>query len=88
VRLVILQGIVRPKHLYTRSHYVTTVESRGNIFVKCSQFKAYADDVVIMGRRMQDVEDVFTSLVEQTNQIGIEINKKNTIFKSITKALP
>jgi hypothetical protein len=27
---------------------------------------AYADDVIIMGRRLQDVEEVFTSLVEQT----------------------
>jgi hypothetical protein len=29
---------------------------------------AYTDDVVIMGRRLQDVE-VFTSLVEQTNKM-------------------
>ena len=31
---------------------------------------AYGDDVVIMGSRLQDVEEVFTSLVEQTNKIG------------------
>jgi len=31
------------------------VESRGTIFHKCSQIKAYANDVIIMGRRLQDV---------------------------------
>jgi hypothetical protein len=80
VRPVIFHGTVRPKHFYTHSHYVTTVESRETIFVKCSQIKAYADDVVIMGRRMQDAEKVFTPLVEQTNQIGIEINLKKHNF--------
>jgi sorting nexin-29 len=42
------------------------VETQGTIFDKCSQIMAYADVVVIMGRRLQDVEGVFTSLVEQT----------------------
>ena len=37
---------------------------------------AYADDVIIMGRRWQDVKEVFTSLVEQTNKKGLEVNKK------------
>jgi len=36
------------------------VETRGTIFDRCSQITAYADDVVIMGRRLQDVEEVFT----------------------------
>jgi hypothetical protein len=77
VRPVTCQGLVRPTHLYTRSHYVTTVESRGTVFDKCSQITAYADDVVIMGRELQDVEEVFTSLIEQTNKMGIEINEKH-----------
>jgi len=63
-RPVICQGLVHPTHHYTRSNYVTTVESRGTIFDKCSQIMTYADDVVIMGRRLQDVEEVFTSLIE------------------------
>ena len=29
-----------------------------------------------MRRRLQDVREVFTSLVEQTNKVGLEINKK------------
>jgi len=36
----------------------------------------YADDVIIMERRLQDVEEVFTLLVEQTNSMGLEINEK------------
>jgi len=44
---------------------------------------AYADDVVIMERRLQDVEDVFVSSVEQTNKMGLEINEKRTTFMII-----
>jgi hypothetical protein len=40
---------------------------------------AYADDVVIMGRRLKDVEEVFTSLVEQTNKMGLE-NSNSSIM--------
>jgi len=46
---------------------------------------AYADDVIIMGRRWQDVKEVLTSLVEQTNKKELEVNKKKLC--SITKAL-
>jgi hypothetical protein len=37
---------------------------------------AYADDVVIMGRRLLDVEEVLTSLVKQTSKMGLELNLK------------
>ena len=47
------------------------VETRGTIFDKRSQIMAHADDVVVMGRRLQDVEEVFTSLVKQTNRMGL-----------------
>jgi hypothetical protein len=40
---------------------------------------AYADDVIIMGR-LRGVEDVFMSMVKQTNKIGLEINEKRTKF--------
>jgi hypothetical protein len=29
-----------------------------------------------MGRRLQDVEELFTSLAEHTNKMGLEINEK------------
>jgi hypothetical protein len=63
-------------------------QQRELFFDKCSQIMAYADDVVIMGRRLQDVKEVFTSLMEQANKMGLEINeKKDKIYDSITKAL-
>jgi Reverse transcriptase (RNA-dependent DNA polymerase). len=52
------------------------VETRGTILDKCSQIMAYADDFVIMGRRFQDVKQVFTSLIKQANKMGLEINEK------------
>jgi sorting nexin-29 len=39
------------------------VETWRTIFDKGSQIMAYVDDVIIMGRILQDVEEVFTSLV-------------------------
>ena len=48
---------------------------------------AYADDVVIMRRRSQDVTGVFTALVEQTYK-GIRNKwKKGKMCDSITKVL-
>ena len=41
---------------------------------------AYTDDVGIMGRRLQDVEEVFTSLVEETNKMGLEEKENKTKF--------
>jgi len=51
------------------------VETWRTMFDKYSQIMAFAD-VVILGRRLKDVEEVFKSLVEQTNKIVLEINKK------------
>ena len=47
------------------------VETWGTISDKGSQITAYVDDVIVMGRRLQDVEEVFTSLVKQTNKMGL-----------------
>jgi sorting nexin-29 len=38
-------------------------ETLGIIFDKCSQIKAYPNDVVIMGGRLKDVEEVLVLLV-------------------------
>jgi len=51
------------------------VENLGTTFDKYRQIIAYADDIVIMGKRLQDVEEVFASLVKKTGKIGTEINK-------------
>ena len=45
---------------------------------------AYADNVVIMGRRLQDVEAVFMSPVEKTSKMGLEINEKRTTFMIVS----
>jgi hypothetical protein len=39
---------------------------------------AYAEGVVIVGKRLQDAEEVLTSLMEKTNKMGLEINEKKT----------
>ena len=46
---------------------------------------AYADDVVIMGRVLQDVEEVLTSLVELTDKMRLKINDKKTKFMIVSQ---
>jgi len=46
---------------------------------------AYADDVVIMGGILQDVEELFTSLVELTNKMRFEINDIKTKFMLVSQ---
>ena len=46
---------------------------------------AYSDDVVIIGSRQQDVEEVFTSVVTQTNKMGLEINERKTKFMLVSR---
>ena len=40
---------------------------------------ANADDVLIMGKSLQDVKEVFTSMVEQINGMGLQLNKKDNL---------
>jgi hypothetical protein len=42
--------------------------------------------MVIIGRRLQDVEEVFISLVKQTNKMGLEIKKKTTYMIVLQKS--
>jgi sorting nexin-29 len=56
------------------------VRTHGTIFDRSSQILAHADDVVIMGRRLQDVKEDFTSLDQQTNNMGLETNEKKTFM--------
>jgi len=61
----------------------SNAEKWGTIFAKRSQIMAYVGDVLIMGGRFQDVA-VFTSLVKQTNKMGLEINGKKTKFMIVS----
>jgi hypothetical protein len=52
------------------------VETLGTIYDKCSPIMAYADEVVILGRRLQDIKEVSIMLVKPINRIALR-NKKN-----------
>jgi hypothetical protein len=45
---------------------------------------ALIDNVVIMGRRLHEVKEVFTSLVKQTNKMGSKMNGKKKKTKYMT----
>ncbi|KAJ4442528.1 hypothetical protein ANN_04115 [Periplaneta americana] len=45
----------------------------------------YADDVIITGRRIQDVEEALIALDKETQKLGFKINTKKSKFMSVTK---
>ena len=58
---------------------ISKKESRWNVVDKCSQIVAYADGVVIMGRRLKVAKEVFISLFGQTNKMGFLIYDTITV---------
>jgi Reverse transcriptase (RNA-dependent DNA polymerase). len=45
---------------------------------------AHADDLVIMSRRVQDVEETLVALTNQTKRFELEINEQKTkIYEAI-----
>ena len=46
---------------------------------------AYFAGVVITSRRLQDVKEVFASLVEQPNKMALEINNTKTKFIIVSR---
>jgi len=50
-----------------------TVATQCTIFDKCRQILAYSDDVIIMGRRLQDVKEVLHHW--SNKQIRMDLNK-------------
>ena len=61
------------------------VQIHGTIFNKTQQILGYADDVVITGRRIKDVEEALLKLDNETQTLGVKINTKKSKFMSITK---
>ncbi|KAJ4431550.1 hypothetical protein ANN_20149 [Periplaneta americana] len=61
------------------------VQINGTIFNKTQQILGYADDVIITGRRIQDVEEALIALDMETQKLGFKINTKKSKFMSVTK---
>ncbi|KAJ4446760.1 hypothetical protein ANN_13457 [Periplaneta americana] len=60
------------------------VQINGTIFNKTQHILGYANDVVITGRRIQDVEEALIALDKETQKLGFKINTKKSKFTSIT----
>lgn len=61
------------------------IQTKGTIFNKCCQIMAYADDVVISGRRVQDVKEAFEQLEKQTSKFGLVVNEQKTKFMEASR---
>jgi hypothetical protein len=45
----------------------------------------HADDLVIMGIRLQKVEEVFTWLIEQINKMRLGMSARKTEFAAVSR---
>ncbi|KAJ4430124.1 hypothetical protein ANN_22334 [Periplaneta americana] len=67
---IALESVVRKSEVQTRS----------NIFYKSTQILAFADDIVIIGRSVKYVKEVFLSLEQAGKEIGLIINERKTKY--------
>jgi CRISPR/Cas system CMR-associated protein Cmr3 (group 5 of RAMP superfamily) len=63
------------RNKYKRVGFITVALLKENIFDKRKKTMACAGDVVIMGRRLQDFEEVCTSLVKKKDGVGNKFKK-------------
>jgi len=66
----VLETAIRLSKVETQEPYLTNV-------VKLWHMQM---NVIVMGRKLQDGEEVFTSLGKQTNKLELEINEKKAKF--------
>jgi hypothetical protein len=61
------------------------VNPRGDIFNRIRQYIVYADDVVIIGRSAQVINDLIQEMEELTKDIGLKINVDKTKYMNTSK---
>lgn len=54
------------------------VYRRGTILLKLSQILAYANDIDIIAKSIDDLKQNFNNIKETTREIGLEINEEET----------
>ena len=61
------------------------LDLRGNISTRLRQLMAYADDVLITARTKQSLIDTFQQLKNNSMEVGLTINEKETKYLKCTK---
>lgn len=64
------------------------IQTNGTIFTKSQQILAYADDLVLTSRRIQDLEEMYIELEKQTKMLGLKINIQKSKYMNVTKKAP
>lgn len=64
------------------------IQTNGTIFTKSQQILAYADDLVLTSRRIQDLEEIYIELEKQTKMLGLKINIQKSKYMNVTKKAP
>jgi len=59
---------------------ISGIQTRGTIFYKSVQLKAYADDIVIIGRSLASMKEGFQLLEEASKEVGLVINERKTKY--------
>ena len=64
------------------------LDLRGNISTRLRQLTDYADDILITARTRQSLIDTFQQLKNNSMEIGLIINEKETKYLKSTKKKP
>jgi sorting nexin-29 len=71
---------------------VDKVNQRGTIYFKSSQICAYADDIVIIGRNISTLKQIYLELEKEAERFGLVVNERKTKYMvmstSSTKRIP
>ncbi|XP_055388217.1 uncharacterized protein LOC129616611 [Condylostylus longicornis] len=68
-------------------HYaIRHLYRNGNIIYRSTQIGAYADDIIIMVKRLQDLKEIFTELEESCLNIGLTINENKTKYLKVSRS--
>ena len=65
----------------------TGVHRNGTIFYKSVQLFAYADDIDIIGRTMQDITAGFSAIERESTKVGLAVNEGKTKYMLSTSGL-
>jgi len=59
---------------------IKSLNVRGNILYKLTQCLAYADDIALIARNKESLEEIFNKLETSSKVTGLQINEKQTKY--------